>query len=168
MKPFRLYLYSQIVRWLPETRFFGLKVKLLRWCGATVGQNVRINSSAQFSGDGTLSIGDDVWVGPGCFLSPVGEATIRLGSHIDMAPQVTILTGSHKIDVDGEHIGGEGYSASVVVGDGCWLGAKSLLLPGVKLSKKTVVAASAVVTRSIDCETSLVAGVPAKVVKQYK
>ncbi len=168
MKTSRLYLYSQIVRWLPETRFFGLKAKLLRWCGATIGENVRINSSAQFSGDGALVIGDDVWIGPGCMLSSVGEATIRLGSHIDVAPQVTILTGSHRIDVEGAHIGGEGYAASVEVGDGCWLGAKSLLLPGVILPKKTMVAAGAVVTKPIESQMSLVAGVPAKVARQYR
>ena len=168
MNPFRLFLYSQIVRWLPETRCFGLKVKLLRWCGATIGKNVRINSSAQFFGNGALIIGDDVWIGPGCLISPVGNATIQLGSHIDIAPQVTILTGSHKIEPWGEHIGGEGYSATVEVADGCWLGARSLLLPGVTLPKKTVVAASAVVTKPITERCSLVAGVPAKVVKQYK
>lgn len=168
MSSFRLYLYSQIVRWLPETRFFGLKVKLLRWCGATIGENVRINSSAQFSGDGNLEIGDDVWVGPGCLISPVGKATIQIGSHIDIAPQVMILTGSHKIEPMGNHIGGEGYSASVVVGDGCWLGARCVLLPGVTLKEKTIVAAGAVVTKSVDEEIVLVAGVPAKVVKQYK
>lgn len=168
MNSFRLYLYLQIVRWLPETRFFGLKVKLLRWCGATIGENVRINSSAQFSGNGKLEIGDDVWVGSGCLISPVGNATIRLGSHIDIAPRVTILTGSHKIEPEGDHIGGEGYSASVVVGDGCWLGARSMLLPGVTLQQKTIVAAGAVVTKPVDEGMVLVAGVPAKVMKQYK
>lgn len=168
MNSFRLYLYSQIVRWLPETRFFGLKVKLLRWCGATIGENVRICSSATFIGVGQLTIGDDVWIGPGAFMSPNKDATIQIGSYIDIAPQVMILTGSHKIEPMGEHIGGEGYSASVVVGDGCWLGARCVLLPGVTLKQKTIVAAGAIVTKPIDEEMVLVAGVPAKVVKQYK
>ncbi len=167
MNSFRLYLYSQIVRWLPETRFFGLKVKLLRWCGATIGENVRICSSATFIGVGQLTIGDDVWIGPGAFMSPNKDATIKIGSCIDIAPQVMILTGTHKIEPLGAHIGGEDYSASVTVGDGCWLGARSVLLPGVTLPKKTIVAAGAVVTKSIEDEISLLAGVPAKVVKQY-
>lgn len=168
MNSFRLYLYSQIVRWLPETRFFGLKVKLLRWCGATIGENVRICSSATFIGVGQLTIGNDVWIGPRCFMLPNEKATIQIGSHIDIAPHVTILTGSHKIEPEGDHIGGEGYSASVVVGDGCWLGARSMLLPGVTLKQKTIVAAGAVVTKPVDEGMVLVAGVPAKVVKQYK
>ena len=168
MRPFRLYLYSQIVRWLPETRFFCLKVKLLRWCGATIGDNVRICSSATFLGVGQLVIGDDVWIGPRCFMSPNEHATIQIGAHIDIAPQVMILTATHKIEPLSEHVGGEEYTQSVTVGDGCWIGAKSILLPGVVLPKKTIVAAGSVVTKSIDDERSLLAGVPAKVVKLYK
>ncbi len=92
-------------------------------------------------------------------------AEIRIGNHVDMGPQVMVLTGSHKIDPKGEHIGGEGYSLSVTIGDGCWLGARSTILPGVTLADKTLVAAGAVVTQAVIESKSLVAGVPAKVKK---
>ena len=49
---------------------------MLRWCGAKIGKNVRINSSAIFLGDGGLIIGDDVWIGAGCRIMPVGNAHI--------------------------------------------------------------------------------------------
>lgn len=52
MKTGRLWLYSLFCRLLPETRFFALKASLLRWCGAKVGKNVRINSGARFCGGG--------------------------------------------------------------------------------------------------------------------
>lgn len=106
LNSFRLWIYSILTRWMPETRAFGLKVRLLRWCGARIGKDVRINSSAIFSGNGRLIIGDDVWIGPRCYISPVGDAEIKLGSHIDFGPEVMILTGSHSITPDGEHIGG--------------------------------------------------------------
>ena len=95
MHPSRLWIYRLITALLPETRFFGLKVRLLRWCGAQIGSNVRINSSARFAGNGHLVIGDDVWIGPGDLLSAVGSATLTIGSHCDLAPQVTLLTGTH-------------------------------------------------------------------------
>lgn len=63
MKTSRLWLYSLFCRLMPETRFFGLKASLLRWCGAKIGMNVRICSSASFYGCGELNIGDDVWIG---------------------------------------------------------------------------------------------------------
>ncbi len=165
MKPFRLWLYYLLVHNLPETRFFGLKAFLLRWCGAEVGDNVRINSSARFSGDGRLIIGDDVWIGAQTYISPVGNSVIRIGNCCDIAPRVMLLTGTHAIDPAGPHIGGAGKSASTFVGDGCWLGAASVILPGVSLADKTLVAAGAVVTRTTTNECCLIAGVPACVKK---
>ena len=136
---------------------------LLRWSGAEVGKNVRINSSAVFSGNGDLSIGEDVWIGAGSVIMPVAPARVAIGSHVDIGPGVMILTGSHEIDPDGLHIGGRGTAKSVTVGDGCWLGARVTILPGATLAEKTLVAAGAVVTKSVDEPCSLVAGVPAVV-----
>ncbi len=162
LSPARLWVFHRLARCLPETRCFTLKVALLRWCGAQIGRDVRINSSAVFTGTGRLVIGDDVWIGPGCFVSPVGDAEICIGSHVDLAPQVMILTGSHRIEPEGDHIGGAGTIASVTIGDGCWLGARITVLPGVSLAEKTVVAAGAVVTASVTEAKTLVAGVPAR------
>lgn len=167
MRSFRLYLYDVFVRLLPETRFWNLKSRLLRWCGAKVGLNVRIGSSAVFLGDGRLEIGDDVWIGAGCRISPIGNAVIKIGSRCDFGPEVMILTGSHEIDIGGSHIAGRGLSKSVTIGEGCWLGARSTILPGVTLAQKTLVAAGAVVTRSIIREKTLVAGVPAVEKKEF-
>lgn len=162
LRPFRLWLYRLLVHNLPETRCFGLKVFLLRWTGAVIGNNVRINSSAVFLGNGKLTIGDDVWIGAGDFIGPVAPAEIKIGSHCDLGPQVMLITGSHEIDPVGEHIGGRGRSDSVFIGDGCWLGARATILPGVELTKKTLVAAGAVVTKSVSEAQSLVAGIPAE------
>ena len=161
MKPFRLWIYQLLVWWLPETRCFGLKVFMLRWAGAKVGINVRINSSAAFEGNGELEIGDDVWIGAGSVVCSTFPAKITIGSHVDLGPQVMIITGTHEIDPIGAHIGGKGVSKSVVIGNGCWLGARSTILPGVELANKTLVAAGAVVTKSIVGPNTLIAGVPA-------
>ena len=167
MRSFRLYLYDVFVRLLPETRFWNLKSRLLRWCGAKVGLNVRISSSAIFLGDGRLEIGNDVWVGSGCRIMPVGDSSITIGPCCDIGPEVMIITGSHEIDINGGHIAGKGKSASVKIGDGCWLGARATILPGVTLASKTLVAAGAVVAKSVGLEKSMVAGVPAIIVKTY-
>ena len=167
MKPCRLWLYSLVCRALPETRFFGLKVTLLRWCGAKIGSNVRVNSTAVFAGTGELEIGDDVWIGSGCRISPVGGVAVRIGSCCDLGPEVMILTGSHEIDTAGLHIGGKGTASSVTIGNGCWLGARALILPGVSLAEKTLVAAGAVVVKGTDTPKTMLAGVPAKCCKQY-
>ena len=84
LSPFRLWLYRIVAARLPETRAFGLKARLLRWCGAEVGRNVRINSSAGVSGTARLRIGDNVWIG--------GSVTILPGVHI--GNNVTVGAGA--------------------------------------------------------------------------
>lgn len=167
MKSGRLWIYSLISRLLPETRFFGMKVALLRWCGAKVGKNVRISSSARFFGNGELTIGDDVWIGTDNLIHSVSRATIRIGNCCDLGPGVMILTGSHQIDPDEVHIAGKGTFANVEIADGCWLGARSLILPGVHLRENTVVAAGAVMNKSSTETKCLYAGVPAEIKKRY-
>jgi len=139
---------------------------LLRWAGAKLGKNVRINSSAVFSGTDGFVVGDDVWFGAGDVISPVAPASITIGSHVDFGPGGMIVTGSHEVDLEGVHIGGKGRRQFVVIGNGCWLGARALILPGVTLAEKTLVAAGAVVTKSVDVPCSLVAGVPAEIKKR--
>ena len=165
LSPFRLWLYRVLVSRLPETRAFGFKAWLLRWCGAEVGRNVRINSSAVVSGTARLRIGDNVWIGPDCRIYPTGEGDVTIGSNVDIAPEVMIVTGSHEVAVEGERAAGRGCSAPVVVGDGCWLCARATVFKGVCIPPRTVVAAGAVVVRSVsDRPGGMWAGVPAKAV----
>lgn len=165
MNSSKLWLYTEICRFLPETRLFGFKSTMLRWCGAKVGKNVRISSSARFFGGGELVIGDDVWIGTDDVIHPVRGATIKIGNCCDLGPGVMILTGSHKIAPDGAHIAGEGTVSNVEIGDGCWLGARSLILPGVHLAEKTLVAAGSVVIKNVEVANLLIAGTPARIKK---
>lgn len=163
----RLWIARLIAKVIPETRCFGLKACLLRWSGAAVGQNVRINSSVIVTGTGELEIGDDVWIGAGSFIMSTGEAKISIGSQCDIGPQVMMITGTHEICRSGGHIAGAGKALSVNIGSGSWLGARSLILPGVRLKNRTVVAAGSVVTRSNQNENELLAGNPAVAKKMY-
>jgi acetyltransferase-like isoleucine patch superfamily enzyme len=60
---------------------------------------------------------------------------------------------------------GRSTSAPIVVEDGCWIGARATILPGVTLGRGCVVAAGAVVASSVE-PNMLVGGVPAKPIKQ--
>lgn len=160
MKSWKLYLYRIIVRFLPETRCFSVKASLLRWCGAVVGHNVRINSSAHIIGVGNLEIGDDVWIGNDVILMPDAPASLRIGNCVDIGPACYIGTGSHQIDVNGAHSAGRGKNADISIEDGVWIGARSVVLPDVVIGRKTVVGAGSVVTKSVEPKV-VVVGVPA-------
>ena len=167
MKTERLWIYRLLTRLMPETRCFRLKSAMLRWCGAEIGCNVRICSSASFLGIGRLVIGDDVWIGPLVSIESSGDATVAIGSHVDIANGVMITTGTHEIELDGEHIAGRGYNSSVEIGNGAWICLCSRLLPGSRVGNHSVVAAGSVVTRTYSEASVLLAGIPAKIVKYY-
>lgn len=160
-----LFIIKFILVFLPDTRCFGIKRALYRFAGVKVGKNVRICSSAKISGNGNLSIGDNTWIGHDAMI--ICSSNISIGSNVDIAPRVYIGTGTHVIDVISENIAGKGNNKDVVIEDGCWLGVQSVILPGVTVKSKNVVAAGAVVTKTFE-PLVMLAGVPATIIKDLK
>ena len=161
----RLYLYRLLTCLLPETSGFALKRALLRWCGANIGSNVRICSSALILGAGELTIGENTWIGQRVTLLATGKLSI--GKNVDIGPCAYIGNGTHQLQFDGERCAGTGISLAITIEDGCWLGAHVTVLPGVAIGNMTMVAAGGVVTKDLPSHC-LAAGVPAVVKRQVK
>lgn len=164
MKTGRIFFVNLLFGLLPATRCFNFKCALLRWCGAEIGKNVRIVSSARFNLTGRLAIGDDTWVGHDVLVVG-GDAEVIIGSKVDIAPRAMIVTGSHELLTDPDRAAGEGYSMPVFIEDGVWLGAASVVLGGVTIGQRSMVAASALVNSDV-APGCVVAGVPARVLRQ--
>lgn len=163
MKASIQYINRLIFSVLPETKCFGLKRTLLRFAGAKIGNNVRVCSSAMIIGIGELEIGDNTWVGHRTII--VASSSVKIGGNVDIAPNVFIGDGTHGITPEKDRIADLEITKDVVIGNGCWLCANSIILPGVSIGKKCVVAAGTVVTKSFD-DMKLIAGVPAEVKKE--
>jgi len=148
---------------LPATRFFGLKRWLLRVAGARVGDGVRCASSARFQLTGELSIGSETWIGHDVLVVG-GGSPVSIGRNCDIAPRVTLATGSHQIDPLGARVAGEGYSLPIVIGDGCWICAGATILGGTIIGSHSIVAAGAVVKGHFPPK-SMIGGVPARVIR---
>lgn len=157
-----LFLASCIIRHLPSTRCFAIKRYLYKLAGAKIGCNVRISSSVKIIGTGNLKIGDNTWIGEDVTI--ICTSDISIGKNCDIAPRVYIGTGTHEIDIAGDHIAGRGISKPVSIGDGCWLCVNSVVLPGVSIGPKSIVAAGAIVTRKHG-EYCVIGGVPATTLK---
>lgn len=94
----------------------------------------------------------------------IGPVTI--GSHVNLAQGITITALNHNFDDLEKRIDQQGISTKeVVLEDDIWVGANAVILPGVTIGKHAVVAAGAIVTKDVPPH-SLVAGVPAKVIRQ--
>jgi maltose O-acetyltransferase len=111
--------------------------------GADVGSHVTIEPNVHCSA-GRLSIGDFCYVNVGCFFDAAGGITI--GTHCYFGQRAHIVTSSHEIG-EPSHRAGKHNSRPVVIGDGCWLGAEAMILPGVTVAPGCVIGARALVTK---------------------
>jgi maltose O-acetyltransferase len=161
-----LFLYNTFASLLPETRFYPFKTGLLRLCGFSIDRSARIVSSARYFGSFALSVGEDTFIGHDVLIAG-GNCKISIGNACDLSPRATMIAGSHEIDMHGAHTAGSGYSKDIIVEDGVWIGAGAIVLGGVRIGKKSVIAAGSVVTRDIP-PFSIAAGVPCKVIKTWK
>lgn len=111
---------------------------------------------------GDVVIGDYTRIG--IHNTIIGPVTI--GSHVNLAQGITVTALNHNYKETGKRIDQQGVSTNpVVIGDDVWIGANAVILPGVTISTHSVVAAGAVVTKDVPPH-SLVAGVPAKIIKK--
>lgn len=141
----KLFIYHLVMLFIPATKLFKFKASLLRWCGAKVGSNVRIVSSAKFYLSGELSIGDNTWIGHEVMIVG-GQAPVIIGKDCDIAPRVMLVTGSHKInDLTSCKIAGEGYSLPIEIGNGCWLCVNVTIIGGSKIGDKVLVGANTLI-----------------------
>lgn len=143
LSPHKLFLLSIIWKFIPLTSFFKFKASCLRWAGAEIGENVRISSSVTVMGNGRLIIGNNTWIGHQCLIICTDE--IVIGSNCDVAPCVFIGTGTHVMDKSSPNVAGKGISIPIKINDGCWLCARSTILPGATIGTKSVIAAGSVV-----------------------
>lgn len=102
----------------------------------------------------------DNFQSPGAYFQCI-NAKIIMGRGVYIGPNVGIITANHDPDNLDLHLEGK----NVVIGDDCWIGMNSVLLPGVILGKKTIVGAGSVVTKSFPEGGVVLCGVPARVVR---
>ncbi len=82
---------------------------------------------------------------------------LTIGSNVSISSEVMILTATH--DVQSPTFAG--MDSPVVIDDYVWIGARAIILPGVRLGRGSVVAAGSVVTGDVP-ENAIVGGVPAR------
>ena len=112
---------------------------------------------------GDLTIGDYTRIG----LRNTIIGPTAIGNHVNLAQNVTVTGLNHNYENVEKRIDEQGVSTqTVVIEDDVWIGANSVILPGVTLGKHCVVAAGSIVTHSVP-PYSICDGCPANVIKSY-
>jgi maltose O-acetyltransferase len=143
-----------------------VKIKYRKMVFQNVGKNSVFKLwNSSFICPENISIGDNVYVGPGAYFDATGDLVI--GNGVIFGPEVTIYTRSHNYDstcLEALPFDQKMVVAPVVICEYVWVGTKVIILPGVTVGKGAVIAAGAVVTKDVP-EYSVVGGNPAKVLK---
>lgn len=168
MKLFRKtakFMFDHMIKHTPEKMgkirsFFVaryLKTNTSKWKTWSIGRKCRIHSET--------AIGEYSGVGYACMI----DRGVNIGNYVMMGPEVLIYTRNHRHDDTEKPMATQGFDdlAPVIIEDDVWIGARSIILPGVIIGKGSVIGAGAVVAKSIP-PYSVAVGSPARVVKNRK
>jgi acetyltransferase-like isoleucine patch superfamily enzyme len=133
----------RILAWLAPV--YQFRSSVYRKCGVKVGKNAYIGFLVMMDGEFPeyIEIGDEASIGPG----------VTIMAHSGASPF------HHRFGIYHEE------PQKVTIGQGVWLAAGSIILPGVTIGEGAIVAAGSVVSRDVP-EYTMVAGNPARAIKK--
>ncbi|SCG86387.1 acyltransferase [Methanobacterium congolense] len=142
------YIPSHVIRHVFYRRLFKVKIpsdSIIYW-------------RCRFFSPQRVKIGHNSIIGNDAFLD--GRESIYIGDNVNIGGDVRIYTQQH--DIESSNFGIKG--APVHIGHWAYIGARVIILPGVKIGEGAVVASGAVVTKDVEPWT-MVGGVPAKFIR---
>ena len=160
----RILLIRIITSLIPQYSGMRVRTHILRVAGIKIGHGSVIMGTPILYGAGKivsrLQIGSDAVINIGCTFDL--NAPISIGDHVAIGHNVLFLTSSHRMD-NSVHRAGSVFTKPITVKNGAWIGARSIIMPGVTVGAGSVVGAGAVVTKDVPPDT-LVGGVPARAI----
>ena len=138
--PFIKYFWKQVCPRFSKNRYFPYDKRSTVCGNILVGKNCKVTQRG------------------GCYIQ--GWGRIFIGDYVEITQNCIIISRNHLLTDQSEHIDKE-----TIIGDHCWIASNSLIMGGVVLGPRTVVAAGSVVTKSFPEGYCLIGGNPAKLIK---
>ena len=165
-----LILYKSIFKFLPRSLsnlgyiFNKLRQLSCKQIFEYCGENVTIESRADFGGGKNISIGNNSGIGYKC---QIPSNTI-IGNNVMMGPEVIIYRQNHKFNRTDMPMNLQGYKISnkLIIGDDIWIGTRVMIMPNVQnIGEGSILAAGSVVTKNVE-PYSIIGGNPARLIKK--
>jgi len=171
MRKLKLIFYYSFIQYLPHSRLIPLSNRLRMWYMAKVlkvmpfDKNSKFESGIYISDSRQLKIGKHARINENAFL----QGSIQIGDYVMIAPNVSIYSKTHNHhDVKAPMVlSGESETKTVIIEDDVWIGINTVILPGIKIGKGSIVGANSVVTKDVAPYT-IVGGVPAKLIRSRR
>ncbi len=131
-----------------------IKKFLLCLFGAKIGSNLVIKPRVKIKFPWNLEIGNHVWIGENSWIDNLAMVSIK--DHVCISQGAMLLTGNHNYKTESfDLIVGE-----IVLKDGVWIGAKSVVCPSIVCHENSVLAVASVATSDLN-ENTIYQGNPA-------
>ena len=128
----------------PLNPFSGLKVSLLRFFGAKVGIGVVIKPNVNIKYPWLLQIGNYVWIGENVWIDNL--TMVKIGNNVCISQGAMLLCGNHNYKkTTFDLIIGE-----ITLKEGCWVGAKSIVCPGITIHSHAVLGVNSVANHDLE------------------
>ena len=130
-------------------------------------KNLHIYGEVLIKNFENIEIGHDCRLNDYAFLH--GGGGLKIGNNVTISAFAKVISWSYDTqNWQGNYIAKEHVGQEIIIGDGTWIGAGAIILPGVKLTGTgIIVAAGSVVTKSCSEDFVLIGGSPAKILKRY-
>lgn len=155
-------LYSWFVKTV--TYFFPNHPVFMRFRGwlyslmmKSCGNDFQVASTATINSLSELEVGSNVYIAHNTVI--IGTE-IKIGDKVIIGPNCIISSGNHVFENNSFRFG-KSLSKGVIVGEGSWIAGNSSILGGASLPRYSILAAGAVLTKSMQEEKTIYAGVPA-------
>jgi putative colanic acid biosynthesis acetyltransferase WcaF len=122
----------------------GLKVRLLRLFGAKVGLGVVIKPAVNIKYPWRLKIGNHVWIGENVWIDNLAD--VEIADNVCVSQGAMLLTGSHDYSKTTFDV----ITEKITLEDGVWIGAKSVVYPGVTCKSHSILSVNSVAMKDLD------------------
>lgn len=138
---------------------YSFKAALLRMFGAKVGKGLVIKQKVRIKNPWRLTIGDDCWIGESVWIDNLED--VVLGDNVCVSQGALLLTGNH----DYKKSDFPYRLGKIIIEDGVWIGAQSVVCPGVVCRTHAILTVSSVATKELEA-WSIYTGNPAVAVRE--
>lgn len=137
--------------------------QMLKKMFAEIGENCYIEPPLHANWGGkNVHFGNGVYANFN--LTLVDDCDIFVGDHVLFGPNVTVSAGTHPIHPKLRSKQAQ-YNVPIHIGNNVWIGANSVILPGVHIGENTIIGAGSVVTKDIPANVVAV-GNPCRVIRE--
>jgi len=134
------------------------KVFILKCFGCKVGKNVVIKPWVKIKFPWMLTLGSSVWLGESVWIDNISE--IKIGNNVCISQGALLITGNHNYSSEKFEL----ISKPIIIEDGVWVCAKTIVIGGVTLHSHAVLSINSLASKDLQ-PYSIYSGNPAQFIK---